>query len=417
MDCFISLLAWRGLRLHYALRVAAFAPALQADVPSERVYNLPVASTTSASEELALQPADASLTPLASLLVSEKGTLPIAVRGGAQSFAHFGDPAAELSTLLYSVGLCDLGFRTRISVTGEDKFRWLNGMVTNAVSTLGQGKGNYNFVLNAQGRIQGDAYVFHEHDGLLIETDRSQAGRLLEHLNRFIIMDDVELADLSSRTTALGLVGPGAATLLARLGFGPTLEELESRSASICGVAVTVVRGYGPLAPRFELWADPSKTSMLWQILTAAGGRAVGLAAQDSLRVLEGTPLYGIDIQERNLVQETGQTRALNFTKGCYLGQEIVERIRSRTTVNRFLRQFELKGAVPEAGVELRSPGEERAAGSFTSVATYMVNGLPAALALGYIRREVLDSGFAIEYEGGTARVLASPPAIPVRDV
>lgn len=380
-----------------------------------RVYNLRVAPAIHTPEAPIIPVPTATLTPLASWLLRENPALPLGKRGGSQSVADFGDPAAELHSLLYSVGLYDLGFRTRISVSGEDKFRWLNGMVTNAVTTLAEGHGNYSFILNAQGRIQGDAYVYREPGRLLIETERSQTPRLLEHFNRFIIMDDVELADLGESSTAIGLAGPAAASLLARLGFigVSDLEPLQCQATSICGVALTVVRAYSVLVPRFELGFDPGQMGMVSRILTAAGALPTGLAAENSLRVLEGTPLYGIDIQERNLVQETSQTRALNFTKGCYLGQEIVERIRSRTTVNRFLRQFALTGAIPAAGAELRSPGEDRPAGNLTSIATYANSGLPPTLALGFIRREVLDAHSVIEYDGGTATVLSAAPAIP----
>ena len=353
-------------------------------------------------------------TPLALFLLGENPTLDVAARGGSQSIAGFGDPPSELAALLHSVGLYDLGFRTRISVRGEDKFRWLNGMATNAVATLAEGHGNYNFILNAQGRIQGDADIYRDATRLIVETDRSQAARLMEHFERFIIMDDVELADLSETATALGLAGPHAPALLARLGIAGAagLEQMQFMAASLADVPVTVVRTYDPLVPRFEIWFDPIHTTGIWKLLRESGATPAGLAAENALRVLEGTPLYGVDIRDRNLVQETSQTRALNFTKGCYLGQEIVERIRSRTTVHRFLRRLELTGSVPSQGAELRAPGEQRAAGTLTSVASYALPGLPATLALGYVRGDILDRKLLIEYDGGTATVLDRPPAI-----
>ena len=353
-------------------------------------------------------------TPLASLLLQGNPALPLETRGGCHTPATFGDSAAEFTALRSSVGLYDLGFRTRISATGEDKFRWLNGMVTNAVATLPESRGNYNFILNAQGRIQGDAYVYNEPGRLLIDTDLAQAPRLLDHLNRFIIMDDVELTDLSDSTSTAGLAGPAAADLLTRLGLpaAASLEPLQFQPFRMCGIPVTILRAYSVLVPRFELWFDPAQTGAVWNVLLAAGATATGLIAENALRVLEGTPLYGTDIQERNLVQETSQTRALNFTKGCYLGQEIVERIRSRTTVHRFLRQLELHGAIPAPGAELRSPGEERPVGALTSIVTFNHPGLPATLALGYVRTETIDRQLPIEYDGGTATILDAPPPI-----
>lgn len=358
------------------------------------------------------QSSEAVPTRLADLLREADPDLSLETCRGRKSPSHFGDPTAELQTLLHSVGLSDLGFRTRISVTGPDRFRWLNGMVTNAVAALPAGEGNYNFILNAQGRIQGDAYIFQEPDRLIVETDIAQAPRLVEHFDRFIIMDDVELAPLTD--TALAVTGPDAPALLQRLGVAEaaTLEPLQSISTQLNGEPVTLIRAFAPpeAAATFHLWFAPAQTGAIYNLLHDAGAIPTGLTATNALRILQGTPVYGIDIHDRNLVQETSQTRALNFTKGCYLGQEIVERIRSRTTVHRFLRQFSLGGVVPPPGAELRSPGQDRPVGQLTSIATYNLPGLPPTLALGYIRGENIDRHLPVEYDGGTATLLDKPP-------
>ncbi len=114
-----------------------------------------------------------------------------------------------------------------------------------------------------------------------------------------------------------------------------------------------VARGYGVLAPHYELWVQAAEIPALWQALMEAGASPVGAATLEAFRIAEGIPAYGIDIAERDLPQETSQMRALSFNKGCYLGQEIVERIRSRGSVHRHLRQLELSGPVPAAGAEL----------------------------------------------------------------
>jgi folate-binding protein YgfZ len=136
----------------------------------------------------------------------------------------------------------------------------------------------------------------------------------------------------------------------------------------------------------------------------------------EALRVLEATPLYGIDLNDRDLPQETAQTRALNFSKGCYLGQEIVERIRSRGKVNRQFRQFALQGGQasqlpPQLPLDLRSG--EQSVGRITSTASLSSASLPKVLALGFIRIEVVERNAEITYEGGVATALAAPPEIP----
>ena len=119
-----------------------------------------------------------------------------------------------------------------------------------------------------------------------------------------------------------------------------------------------MTRGYGVLAPHYELWAPTAGISSLWKSLRTAGATPVGAATLDALRIAEGIPAYGVDMAERDLPQETSQMRALHFNKGCYLGQEIVERIRSRGNVHRHLRQFELTGPLPAAGAELTLDGK-----------------------------------------------------------
>jgi folate-binding protein YgfZ len=131
----------------------------------------------------------------------------------------------------------------------------------------------------------------------------------------------------------------------------------------------------------------------------------------EALRVLEATPLYGVDLNDRDLPQETAQTRALNFSKGCYLGQEIVERIRSRGKVNRQFRQFALQSARPDSlPLDLRS--NDQPVGRITSTASLSSAGLPQVLALGFVRVEVLERNQEIAYEGGVATALAAPPTI-----
>jgi folate-binding protein YgfZ len=351
---------------------------------------------------------ETGLTPLAALSPASD----LQMHLGRITPRVFANTESELASLVHAAALYDLGYFTCIRITGEDRLRWLNGMVTNTVQSLPQGYGNYTLILNAQGRIQGDGYVFRAADHLLFQTDRSQAPRLLAHLDRFIIMDDVELHELDAATTTLGLAGPQAPQMLETLGL-PVPETLAFVPAQLQGIPVTVVRAYGALVPRFELWLAAEHLPQAWRILTEAGATPAGFDAIESLRILEGTPLYGVDITDRYLPQEINQNRALNFNKGCYLGQEIVERIRSRANVHRTLRQFELEGSLPLHGAELRVEGDDKAIGEILSAAHYALPGLPRTFALGMIRIEALERKAVITYPGGRAIPLDAPPALP----
>lgn len=354
------------------------------------------------------QLAETGLTPIAALYSASD----LQMHLGRITPRTFGSQESELASLLHAATVYDLGYLTRIRITGNDRLRWLNGMVTNTVQSLPDGNGNYTFVLNAQGRIQGDGYVFRDVEHLLLETDRTQAPRLLAHLDHFIIMDDVELQELDATNTTLGLAGPNAAAILSQLGL-PVPENLAFAPAALGGIPLTIVAGYSVLVPRFEIWVSAEDAAAVWAALLEAGAVPAGFAALNGLRILEARPLYGADITDRYLPQETRQARALNFNKGCYLGQEIVERIRSRATIHRELRQFELTGTLPQPGAGLYAEGEEKPVGEITSAAHYALPGLPRTFALGYIRLEALERKVTITYQEGIAKPLSEPPALP----
>ncbi len=294
----------------------------------------------------------------------------------------------------------DLSFLVRFRITGEDRVRWLNGMVTNTVKDLASGELNYTFLLNAQGRIQGDGEVWALADSLFFVTDRAQAAKLGEQLERFIIMDDVELVP-EMGVTALGLAGPGAAELLGT-------EQLERGHFKERDGALLARTDAGS----FTVWVPQAEAASWWTKLLDAGAKPCGAEAVQALRVLRGVPRYGVDITDKSLAQETGQMRALNFNKGCYLGQEIVERIRSRATVHKGLRALQLEGATPATGTALFAEGKTEAVGELTSITQVDLPELAGLFALGTVRTEAASGVVAgqLRYEGGVATVLARAP-------
>jgi folate-binding protein YgfZ len=353
-------------------------------------------------------------TVLFAALRPQQALLEPALHCGTWTPRVFDGLAGEMASLLHSAGVSDLGWRSKILVTGSDRLRWLNGMVSNTVQSLPEEEGNYSFLLSVQGRIQGDCYVYRRSGDLLLDTGFDQTPALMHHLDHFIIMDDVELTDVSQQWTALSLAGPGAVRILATLGFSPAtpgVENARMSTARIGEVPCTIIEAYHVAVPRFEIWFAPEHVLAVWETLQAAGATPCGLDAMEALRVLEATPLYGIDLNDRDLPQETAQARALNFSKGCYLGQEIVERIRSRGKVNRQFRQFALHGHQPQLPMELRSG--EQSVGRITSTASLSSAGLPQMLALGFIRIEAVERNAEITYDGGVATALAAPPVIP----
>jgi folate-binding protein YgfZ len=356
-------------------------------------------------------------TPLAAQLAAGEGpALELKMHRGAQTPLQFAGIHDELKALLASAGVFDLGYRVLVRATGKDRLRWLNGMITQTVKGMTPGQTGYTLVLNPQGRIQGDADVAVHEDYLQLETDRSQAERLLTHLRRYIIMDDVKLQELDVPTTAIGIAGPRAGQILEKL--GATAPETGTyRTAQVAGVEVTLIGGYSPVVPRFELHVPADQALTVWKALVSAGATPCGVAAMEDFRVLEEVPQFDVDFSDKHLPHEANLARALNFTKGCYIGQEIVERVRARATVHRTLRQFELQGSMPRLGpgekIELRSG--DVAVGELTSMAAIDLPGLKKTLALGVVRVEAIEkseSGVApIQYDGGVAIALAEAPS------
>jgi len=322
----------------------------------------------------------------------------------------------EFAALASGAGIYDLGYKSWLQITGSDRLRWLNGMVSNTIQALPEGHWNYSFLLNAQGRIQGDANVYRTSEELILETDRSQIARLSAHLDHFIIMDDVELHQLDASQTAIGIAGPHAPQILSALDIVvPDQGAFTSTSSS--GTGFTHVRAYSPIVPRFEIWLPVTALAEVWAILKDHGAIPAGVAAIEALRIMEATPLYGVDIHDRHLAQETGQTRALNFSKGCYLGQEIVERIRSRATVHRILRQFSVENApaalAPGQTIEISAEGAERnPVGELSSLAHYNLPAFRGSLALGFIRTDVVERNLPLTHGAGRIDVLDRPPSL-----
>jgi len=311
--------------------------------------------------------------------------------------AVFSKAHDEFSALLTGCGIYDLGFRARISLNGGDRVRWLNGMVTNNIRDLAVGHGVYAFLLNPQGRILGDMLVYNSGESLIVETDRSQVEKIVTTFDHYIIMDDVEVQNLGEEHTALGLAGPKSRAILNAAGIEvPELQLLQMLTPKCncdCGcVACTVVRGEEAEQESYEIWLASKDVYKTWSALVAAGATPVGSEALEMQRIAAGIPLYGVDIRERDLPQETEQMRALNFNKGCYVGQEIVERIRSRGNVHRKFTGFLMEGAAAiEAGTKIIAgkAGEEKEVGEVTSAAVLRTRSGEQTLALGYIRREV----------------------------
>jgi tRNA-modifying protein YgfZ len=282
-----------------------------------------------------------------------------------------------------SAAWIDVSSRGKLRVTGEDRARLLHAMSTNDVQNLPSGAGVYAFFLNDKGRILADAYIYNLGEWLLLDTEPETAGKLRDHLDRYIIADDAEVQDESTRWAAIEVAGPDAIACAGRLGIPVPASQYGVQDWS--GGFVARVSSVGVDGLRVFL---PVKDEFLAQLQAAQ----IPHATQEEARVVRlenGAPRYGEDISERYLVQETNQMHAVHSNKGCYLGQEIVERVRSRGQVHRVLLPIRLEGAeAPPPGAKLMA-GDKVVAEVSSAVHSPALGEIRA---LAYVRTEAAES-------------------------
>jgi len=281
----------------------------------------------------------------------------------------------------------DVSGRGKIRVAGEDRARFLHAMTTNHIQQLTPGTGCYAFFLTAQGRILADVNVLCRPDSFLLDTEPETLQKLVEHLDKFIIADDVTLEDLTPALATIAVEGPKSPDVLTAA-RAPALgvcygNNVEWGSALVARLSVTGSPGFFIIVPAAE------KADILSRI-EAAGAVHSDEDAFRIVRLEHGKPRYGEDISERYLAQEANQTDALHFHKGCYLGQEIVERLRSRGLIQRVLKPLEIDGQrPPEPRTKLQIGGSPAA--EITSAAYSPALG--KVVALGYVRVEHAEPG------------------------
>ena len=266
----------------------------------------------------------------------------------------------------------DLSARGKLKITGEDRARLLHAMTTNHILEMQPGDCRYAFFLNPQGRILSDVWIVCRADHFLLITEPETRRKVYDHLDRYIIADDAQVEDVTEQWSLISIEGPQA---------GP--QELPFTATGLPGGAMLIAPGASAPLNLPDQEAD------------AEAARIV--------RLETGQPRYGEEITERFLVQETGQMQAVHFTKGCYLGQEIVERVRSRGQVHRHLRALRIEGeAVPPAGTKLLA-GDKELGELVTAVYS---PGFQQVAAMAYVRTDAAKSGTELILEGRVARVM-----------
>ncbi len=300
--------------------------------------------------------------------------------------------------LHHSAAWLDVSSRGRIAALGEDRARLLHAMTSNHIQQLTPGQGCYAFFLNAQGRILADGSILCRPDHFLLDTEPEIREKLFQHLDKYIIADDVTLEDRTSETFEIALEGPQAAAVLAAI--GAPVPEAEYAQLEWNGLLVASLTLTG--APGFRFLGPTGAKADLIASLETAGAVAATADEFRATRLEHGKPRYGDEITERYLPQETGQLHAVHFTKGCYIGQEIVERVRSRAQIHRHLMRVEIDAPnPPDPGTKLTAEGKD--AGEIVSSAFVPARNKVAAMA--YMKTDFAHPETQVQWENHPARV------------
>jgi tRNA-modifying protein YgfZ len=301
--------------------------------------------------------------------------------------------------LRHGAAWLDLSARGRFLARGRDRARYLHNVTSNDVKKLASGSGSYAFVLTPQGRIQADLYLLCFPDYLLLDTEPELRDRLPQLILRYKVADQVELEDVTLTTAAIGLEGPGAAAVLAAVSApvpGADYAHLPWGESTVANISLTG-------QPGFRIYCPAGVLGEMATRLEAAGAKPASPDDARMVRIENGRPRFGEDIRETSLPQETGQMHAVSFTKGCYVGQEIVERIRAQGHVNRKLVRLEIESAEPpNPGTKLTANGAD--VGEITSATVSPESGKTAAI--GSVRATQANPGAALTVGESEARVL-----------
>jgi len=312
----------------------------------------------------------------------------------------YGDRPGEYEAARNRVSIADLSDRGKLRLGGKDHLKFLQGMLTNDVIKLEEGKGMYAAILTVKGRMVSDMRVYREKDSVLLDLEPGLNAKVGELLKKFRLSYKATIDDLTESTGLLSIHGPGAPDLLGEVIGEKNLpvNEFDHVRASVAGREVTVIKIRRTGEEGYDIYALTDGLADVWGLLMEKGNdfgiKPAGRGALEILRIEAGIPVYGIDMDDDTIPIEAGIWDALNFEKGCYVGQEVIARIKWRGHVNRHLLGFISDGdKVPETGSEVFL-GEKKI-GRVTSGAFSPVLGKP--IALGYIRREFKEPGTRVE--------------------
>ena len=307
---------------------------------------------------------------------------------------RYSDPVAEHRAVMDATGLMDRSMVGKVVVTGRDRAAFLQGMLSNDIKALQPGQGCRAAFLDAHGKVVSLLAVCVLEDRILLELPAGSTEKFLQTIDKFLISEKAYFEGADDVSVVLSVQGPGAEKTLEGLaGAKFAAETYSHQEVTIAGEPVRVIRSVHAVTPCFDCWTATQQGAALWKALRDAGAVPVGAETAEVLRVEAGIPAFGLDVDEDVILPETRLDQLVSYTKGCYIGQETVARVKYRGHINRGL-----SGLVVE-GERAPSPGdavvaEDKDVGRVTSAVRSIALGKP--IALGYVRREHFEPGSAV---------------------
>lgn len=317
---------------------------------------------------------------------------------------HYGDRVAEYRAICEGTGIIDRSGRGKVRTTGGDRMRFLHGMVTNTVTGLAEGAGNYAAITDVRGNALTDVWIHNVGDALWLETEPGYGKKLCEILNRYLIADDVTLFDETDAYGIIGVQGPGAPDALSRILYEVPgdMPEHHTTRRIFNGIPVWITARSLFGLPGYDVRIASDTLPALWNALADAGGTPVGWQAAEALRIEAGVPRYGADVDESVTPLEAGLLHAIDFNKGCYIGQEVIAKMQFRGKPRRYLVKLQIAGQTPPAvGTEFRVG--DQVVGHVTSSAFSPGRSGPVALAR--VRRGFHEPGQQVALPDGAATI------------
>ena len=338
------------------------------------------------------------------------------VRHGEWNLAvQFTNPIEEHCAVRNSVGIADISFLGTLCLTGEDRSIFLHRLISNDVENLSTGEGNYATLLTNRGRIIADLKVYIFEDTIYISTAPECIEQTFTELDKYIIADDVELSVVSDKVGAIAVYGPESPELVESvLGLKElrTLSEHHSRSCEIDGQWIGCVRSNTVGEYGYHLYTATDKLEWLWNemITTTFDVVPVGWDALESLRIEAGTPRYGTELSDAIFPLEAELEHAIDFEKGCYIGQEIVARMKYRGHPNRLLR-----GIIIDADMLVQQDSQIVDDGKEIGWITSSVYAptLKQTIALGYVRMAYTEKGSRVQIKSQKDNIYGTVVELP----